>query len=82
MSKNIHVEDVDMGELPKIVTLERVALKESIKFKDGSTYLYFPEDSEPQDPEKLDQVICNLQNGMFESEVDDKLLFDEQHKND
>jgi hypothetical protein len=65
-----------MSGLPKTGTPESVVLAKLIQKPEGITYLDFPEDNPLHNEEKLDEVICNLRNGMYESDNDDTLKFD------
>jgi hypothetical protein len=65
-----------VSSLPKIGTLERVLLENLIQHPKGVTYLDFPEDSPLHDEEKLDEIVCNLRNCMYEAEDDNTLKFD------
>lgn len=65
-----------MTLLPKIGTLEAMALAALLVNEDGITHLDFPEGHPLNDEKKLHEVINNLINGMYESEQDSQLKFD------
>lgn len=65
-----------MSALPKVGSLESIVLAKMITIPEGITYLDFPEDSELHNPEKLDEIVCNLRSGMYEAEDDSLTRFD------
>jgi hypothetical protein len=65
-----------MSALPKIGTLESIVLAKLMQNPEGVTYLDFPKDSQLHNEKKLDEIICNLRTGMYESDDDNLLKFD------
>ncbi len=65
-----------MPALPKIGSLESIVLAKMIELPEGITYLDFAEGSELNNPEKLEEIVNNLRNGMFESDEDNQVKFD------
>jgi hypothetical protein len=67
-----------MSYFPKVGTLEATVLAKllALKGEDGICYMDFPENSELHDPQKLEQIISNLNNGMYEAEEDNLIKLD------
>ena len=65
-----------MITFPKIGTLESLVLAMMLKAPGGVSYLDFPEGHELHNEERLDEIVRNLRNGMFEVEDDNTLRFD------
>ena len=65
-----------MPALPKIGTLESIVLAKMLELPDGISCLNFTEGSELSNPEKLEEIVNNLRNGMFESDEDNQVKFD------
>lgn len=63
--------------LPKIGTLEAVALAAMLESKDNTISCEsFAEGHSLNNPDTLNQVMNNLRNGMYESDEDCSLKFD------
>ena len=61
--------------LPKQGTLERVFLEKLLESKEGVTFLDLVGTGITE--ENIEQIANNLRNGMYESEGDDLLVFDD-----
>ena len=60
--------------IPKKGTLERLMLEKLWDSKDGVTFLDFVGTGITQD--NIDQIVKNLQTGIFESEMDSEIGYD------
>lgn len=63
--------------MPKIGTLERVMLDALLKCKEGEGVTFLDLVGTGITAENIDQIVQNLRNGMYESEIDGLLIHDD-----